>query len=191
MSPMSTLRVGAFKYANGPRRSNRSDADMEFIVEAANLIWKPSGIQFDCDGVKPYPVEHANLDIQMDELINCFLPSASVDLVVFYLPRPRIDGNPVNGFNPTGSRIVFISDTINLKLAKPLPEVMTSMTGNTLEAASRVCAHELGHILLGPGHPSDPMLLMFQGSTGELLTDANKTKARSTAEEIIGLRRTS
>ena len=188
MSSMSTLRVGLSKYANGPRCSNRSDANMECIVGAAGLMWKPAGIQFDCDGVKPYPVEHANINLQIDDLSNRFLPTAKVDLVVFYLPRPGLDGNPVNGFNPIDSRIVFVSDTVNLALAKPPPEMMASMTGNTLSAASRVCAHEIGHILLGPGHPSNPLLLMFQGSTGELLTEANKTKAKAKAEEIIGLR---
>ena len=82
---MSTLKVGLFKYANGPRRSNRADADMEQIFGAAGLMWGPAGIQFDCDGVKPYPVEHANISAQIDELSNQFLPSATVDLVVFYL----------------------------------------------------------------------------------------------------------
>ena len=161
---------------------------MERILDLAGPYWTQAGIQFDCDGVEPYPIEHANIPAQVDDLSNRFLPSATFDLVVFYLPRPNINGKPLSSYRPSGSRIVLISDTVDLKVAKPPPEKMGDMTGNTLEAAGRVCAHEIGHILLGSEHPSNPILLMYQGSKEHLLTNADKVKAKSKADELISLR---
>jgi len=184
------LTVGVFTYGNGPRRSHRSDADMESILAAASLKWEPADIQLVGAKVERYPDYHPTIDEQIADLRDNYLPSAPFDIVLFYLPRPSVNGDPVNGLNPARSRIVFLGDTVKLAVAEPPPTPMTRTTGNTLEVAARVCAHEIGHILLGPSHSTDPMNLMFQGSTGDMLTNVDKSMANARAEAIIIDRKT-
>ncbi len=178
VAPQETIHLPVSLYIvtaeTGPS-SARTAAEVGEIGSRVFEIWDQAGIALDITVV-------GEIDVPPDVVAavaardgRAFLIAASQGrfeipdpgaLIGFYVP----DAGGANGFAPLGLRTFFVSDVSTVH-------------------DERVSSHEIGHIL-GLHHTlDDPGRLMFSGTNGMTLTEAEATVARYIAQEMLdGLR---
>lgn len=151
--------------------SVRTEAELAALAERMQALWQGAGIVF--DPVLIHTIEiPATIALALGELdAQPFFQAAGQDFDVpdigqvngFYLA----DLGRVNGFAPRSSNAFFVTDE---------PSVHDE----------RVSSHEIGHIL-GLDHAlDDPDRLMFSGTNGMSITDAEIDTARAVAQGLGG-----
>lgn len=155
--------------------TQRSVADVEAIAADIAPIWARADVIFDPIRVLEIEVPASVLaDIATSGRTEAFfaeagrtfdIPEAS-DINGFYVREAA----GVNGFTPIGSRVFFVVDE---------PSVNDR----------RVSSHEIGHIFGLHHELIDQTRLMFSGTNGESLTEAEQAVARYGAQGVVdGLR---
>ncbi|MEA2001114.1 MAG: hypothetical protein U9N84_04400 [Actinomycetota bacterium] len=161
--------------ADSPLSSQRQLTELEEIAARMNDIWGEAGVELAVETVARIEAPAAVLTDLAAGTTSSFLDAAvggGIDV-----PGPAtINGfyvrriGTANGMTPFGTRVFFVADepTVN---------------------DERVSSHEVGHIL-GLHHALDDSgRLMFSGTNGTALVDAEITTARYAATGILdGLR---
>ena len=151
--------------------SRRSRDGVGAIADGISPIWAQADVVFD-----PLLIRVVEMP---SEVVQEIVVSGGVDEFfsqagrLFDVPDPGVingfyvrEAFEYNGFTPGGSLVFFVADE---------PTVHDE----------RVSSHEIGHIL-GLTHAlDDPSRLMFSGTNGMILTEAEQQRARATALEIL------
>lgn len=151
--------------------SRRSVDDLSIVADDIAPIWSQADVVFEPLLVREIqmPGDVVRELVAVGEFERFFeqagrtfeVPDSGV-INGFYLRRAF----DYNGFTPNGSLVFFVADE---------PTVFDE----------RVSSHEIGHIL-GLSHAlDDPQRLMFSGTNGIILTEAEQQRARMTALEIL------
>jgi hypothetical protein len=150
--------------------SQRDVAAVEQIVERIQAIWEPAGIEFSIAAIDRVGASAEMLSSLASGETGGFL-NGLYDGSVALSDVGEINGfyvkslGTINGIAPFGSRVFFVTDE---------PSVHDE----------RVSSHEIGH-LLGLHHAVDDSgRLMFSGTNGMDLVDAEIQVARYNAEGI-------
>jgi hypothetical protein len=153
-----------------PLSSTRTEDGLRRIVERVATIWRGTGVTF-------APIEIHTMEVPTTVLADLatgdpqpFLAGVGRE---FDLPTPgTINGFyvaelfDVNGFAPPDAQAFFVVDQ---------PSVHDE----------RVSSHEIGHILGLPHTLDDPGRLLFSGTNGMTLTDAEIAVAHNGAEALV------
>ncbi|MCL1693432.1 MAG: M10 family metallopeptidase domain-containing protein [Actinomycetia bacterium] len=154
-----------------PLASRRGVADVEEIAERMQAIWEQAGIELVIETVTRIEAPRDTLVALGNGDTSNFLAAARASAIA--IPdASTINGfyvshiGSANGMTPFGTRLFFVADD---------PSVPDE----------RVSSHEIGHIL-GLHHVlEDPGRLMFSGTDGTTLTDAEIAVARYAAAGIL------
>ncbi len=151
--------------------SRRTEDGLEVIATDMGGVWAQANVVFD-----PVTIETVQLPRDVLEAIALSLDTGPFfDQIgaTFDLPNPSaLNGFYVraaglaNGFAPSGSRVFFVIDE---------PTVHDE----------RVSSHEVGHIFGLHHDREDRGTLMFSGTNGTVLSEAERTVARYTAEGVL------
>ena len=156
--------------SNSDLSSQRDVAGVEQIVERIQAIWRPAGIEFSIAAISRVDASTEMLSSLASGETGGFLNGLYNGSVA--LPKvSAINGfyvrslGTINGIAPLGSGVFFVTDE---------PSVHDE----------RVSSHEIGHIL-GLHHAiDDSNRLMFSGTNGMNLVEAEISVARYNAEGI-------
>lgn len=157
--------------AGAPLSSQRSHPDIDVIAERIQSIWGQAGIELVIETVTRIEAsEDVLVDLGNGDTAS-FRAAARTGAIA--IPDPAtINGfyvsriGAANGMTPFGTRLFFVADD---------PSVPDE----------RVSSHEIGHIL-GLHHVlDDPGRLMFSGTDGTTLTEAEIAVARYAAAGIL------
>lgn len=149
-----------------PGGSNRTQDEIDSILENAEKIWKQANIQFDIQNIQEIKLTADQL-FSFKNTPNSFITSLSV-----YNPRYinvfliGVLGGDVNGLSYGGTTAVSVADyTSNFDF--------------------RTLAHEVGHQLHLPHTPLNRQRLMYRGANGFELTVEEAISARTIAQALI------
>ncbi|MEM7346075.1 MAG: hypothetical protein AAF485_17690 [Chloroflexota bacterium] len=154
----------------GQFSSARTVEDLEAVYEKVNQIWAQAGIVLEIQTIERVSVPPLYLQTIVVRDFQRFFEGIGTDIELsepgllngFYA---QTIGGP-NGIAPFGSRVFFVTDQ---------PTVYSE----------RVSSHEVGH-LLGLHHVlDDPNRLMFSGTNGMQLSEAEIAVARYTAQGLL------
>jgi hypothetical protein len=137
--------------------STRDDGELKALLDAADEIWAQASIRLALlyNGVTTLPYDPSRT-------FQSILNEDDGDPSIAVVATPRPVGAP-NGVARPITRRIIVTDT---------PTV----------PASRVLAHEFGHIFgLKHTEPADDIRLMVKGGTGEVLTEGEIDSARGGA----------
>jgi hypothetical protein len=147
----------------------RSEADLRSLVAGVNEIWAQAGIQFDAVKVGSVEAPPDLLD-QIDRAREAVFVALHAGRLL--VPTLEVVTGfaaaylPANGLSVHSLRAFVINDSTTVP-----PE--------------RVCAHELGHLLLGDAHPLDADRLMANGQQGTVVTESEQGTARARVSELL------
>ena len=169
--PLTLYLVSEEDAAESALNSRRSTDGLEIIADELAPIWAQADVIFE-------PLLIREIQMPTDVVKELVLTGGFERFFAqagrtFEVPDPGVlngfyirEAFEFNGFTPNGSLVFFVADE---------PTVLDE----------RVSSHEIGHIL-GLAHArSDPSRLMFSGTNGIILTDAEQQRARTTAREIL------
>jgi len=155
---------------DGRLSSTRTAAQLKAVYHKVNEIWAQAGIKVEVQTIDRVPVPPLYLEAIA---ARDFRPFFSATRERLDIPNPSLlngfyakDIGGPNGITPFGSRVFFVTD---------VPSVHDE----------RVSSHEIGHIL-GLHHTlEDTSRLMYPGTNGMLLTEAEITVARYAAQGLL------
>ena len=157
-----------------------SDDDLRRIVGKVNMIWHQAGIHWGLEPIVREPAAgidrfKAGRAVEKPPSLGLFrvlMPEETQSkdgLNVYYIHKFSVNGVYL------GDRVAFVQETAKLR----------EVEGGIDEPIPRVTAHELGHAL-GLPHRQARTNLLASGTTGTILNEDEKAKAREFAKKTPG-----